>query len=426
MGRPPLVLVSGKDPRRAGGHENYVRAHALAAAACGFHPHVFSVSSSLRSRTVATEFGTLHMVAAPLGVTHPVILQNGPLARAVAGFLRDRPGGPHLIHGFALWSRAAVAASRALGRQGMPAVPVASAYGTRRYEIGSMQPGLTERYTLPQRLFYRGWYRWIKAVDDRLEGQGYAGARAVVVNYESVRRILTDSYGPELPIRRLPYASAGCFEPERPAAEPPTPLVGLEPRDAPLVLAASRQDPRKGLDVLLLALSRLAAAGVPFRACLVGPGRLLEAHRRLAAELGLEGRVALPGYVEDVEPYFAEADVFVLPSLGEASGSVSVVEALRSGTAAVSTTCDGMPEDLADGRDALLVEPGDADGLAAALRVLLEDPARREELGASARRVYEQRFSPELFVKALGGLYAELGVSPASAGSRLERSASPM
>jgi glycosyltransferase involved in cell wall biosynthesis len=426
MGRPPLVFVSGKDPRRAGGHENYVRAHALAAAACGFEPHVFSVSSSRRSQIVATEFGTLHLVAAPLGVTHPVILQNRPLARAVVRLLRDKRG-PHLIHGFAFWSRAAGAASRELARSGMAAVPVASAYGTRRYEIGAMQPALTEHYTLPQRLFYRGWFRWIKLVDDRLEGQGYAGARAVVLNYESVRRILTDSYGPGLEIRRLPYASAGCFEPERPAAaDVPAPLTGLEPRDAPLVLAASRQDPRKGLDVLLLALSRLAAAGVPFRACLVGPGRLLEAHRRLAAELGLERRVALPGYVEDVEPYFAAADVFVLPSLGEASGSVSVVEALRTGTPVVSTTCDGMPEDLDDGRDALLVEPGDAEGLERALRVLLEDSARREELGASARRVYERRFSPEGFVKALGDLYAELGVSAASAATRLERSASPM
>src|SRR4051794_36757443 len=217
MGRPPLVFVSGKDPRRAGGHENYVRAHGLAAAACGFEPHVFSVSNSRRSQTVATEFGTLHLVAPPLGVTHPVVLQNRPLTRAVVRFLRDRPG-PHLIHGFAFWSRAAVAASRALERGGITAVPVASAYGTRRYEIGSMQPALSEYYTLPQRLFYRGWFRWIKLVDDPLEGQGYARARAVVVNYESVCRILTDSYGTGLGIRPLPYTSAGCFEPARTAA----------------------------------------------------------------------------------------------------------------------------------------------------------------------------------------------------------------
>jgi glycosyltransferase involved in cell wall biosynthesis len=172
----------------------------------------------------------------------------------------------------------------------------------------------------------------------------------------------------------------------------------------------SRHDPRKGLDVLLHALADVAAHGVPFRACVVGPGRLLEPHRRLAARLGLADRVAIPGRVEDVRPYFASADVFVLPSLAEASGSVSVLEALRAGSAVIASACDGIPEDLADGSEALLVAPGDAQVLAVALRRLLTDAALRARLAAGGRKAHDERFSATRFVDGLGAVYGELGI----------------
>ncbi len=145
-----------------------------------------------------------------------------------------------------------------------------------------------------------------------------------------------------------------------------------------------------------------------FRACLIGPGRLLDAHRRLARSLGLQQQVAIPGRVDDVAPYLELADIFVLPSLAEASGSVSVLEALRAGKAIVASACDGIPEDLADGRDALLCAPGNVPDLAAALRTALDDPTLRARLGAGARAVYERRFRPESFLAALAGVYEEL------------------
>ncbi len=240
-------------------------------------------------------------------------------------------------------------------------------------------------------------------MDDRWERWGYTSSRVVLVNYESVRRILRDEYGAGIRTRLMPYTSEDAFLPDVDEA-------AGDGRETPLVLAISRQDPRKGVDVLLKALARLAAAGVPFRACLVGPGELLDAHRRLSADLGLADRVALPGRVEDVQPLLGEAAVFVLPSLAESSGSVSVIEALRSGTPVVASACDGMPEDLTDGREALLVPPGDAEALAAALQRLLADPDLRARLAAGGREAYERSFSAERFVEALGGVYSELGL----------------
>jgi glycosyltransferase involved in cell wall biosynthesis len=248
----------------------------------------------------------------------------------------------------------------------------------------------------------------------------------VLVNYESVRNILVDAYGSALQIRRVPYASPDAFgeaeAPPKPSV--PGPIARLSSGEAPLILAVSRHDPRKGLDVLLLALADLAAAGVAFRACLVGPGRLLAAHRRLAAELGLGDKVAITGAVEEVLPYFSCADIFVLPSIAEASGSVSILEALRAGTAVIASACDGIPEDLVDGVEALLVAPGDQRALTNALRALLTDPGRRAELAVRARQAHEQKFSAGRFVAALDDLYTELGLPPTTPDPRLARTAS--
>src|SRR5690348_4898933 len=102
MERGPLVLISGKDVLDGtGGHESYVRAHALAAARAGYEPHVFCVAH--RSETTAARFGAVHRVAAPLGLHLPPALQAPLLARAVVRFLTPRPG-PHVIHGFAMWA----------------------------------------------------------------------------------------------------------------------------------------------------------------------------------------------------------------------------------------------------------------------------------------------------------------------------------
>lgn len=224
----------------------------------------------------------------------------------------------------------------------------------------------------------------------------------MLVNYESVERILEDAYGNGLNLRRAPYATTDAFEDEPPPAR--------KPNDPPVVSCVSRQDPRKGIDVLLKALGKLAEEGIPFKAELAGPGRLLEKHRALADQLNIKDQTDLPGRVEDIRPYFTDSDIYVLPSLAEASGSVSVLEALRAGTPVISTRIDGMPEDLTDGVDSLLVEPGNVDSLADALRLLLTDPELRERLAIGARQTHEASFSATRFVSGLRAIYTELEI----------------
>jgi glycosyltransferase involved in cell wall biosynthesis len=99
---------------------------------------------------------------------------------------------------------------------------------------------------------------------------------------------------------------------------------------------------------------------------------------------------------------------------GQRSGSVSLLEALQGGTSIVGSAIDGVPEDVTDGHDAILVPPGDGNALQSALGRLLENPALRARLAGCDRATYERRFAPEPTVAALRKLYTEMGLPPAT------------
>jgi glycosyltransferase involved in cell wall biosynthesis len=148
---------------------------------------------------------------------------------------------------------------------------------------------------------------------------------------------------------------------------------------------------------------------VPFRACLVSGGPLLTAHRRLAERLELGTTVVLTGWVPDSFSYIRHADVFVLPSLRESSGSLALLEAMQAGRAIVASRVDGIPEDVTDGESALLVDPGDVAGLSAVLKGVLRERELRQRLARRARATFVERFSAGAFTSTLRDLYGQLG-----------------
>jgi glycosyltransferase involved in cell wall biosynthesis len=410
-----LVLVSGRHPfERAGGHESFVAAHAATARLAGYDPHIFAVGN--RSAQIDTPIGTLHVVGTPIRPirSHTAILQRPWMARRIAREIGDAPG-PHVVHAFGAWVDTAVAVSRMLGRRGVEAVPIATSWVTIGHEtiakggsdVVHGSRGLALRHRLELAIAMHS--------TRRVESRGYHACREVIVNYESVRELLREEYGLGETIRRTTYAPPTAFAdgPETWNAPLPAPLAGLGDPAEPLIVSVSRHDGRKGLDVLIRALARLRDAGVPFRACLTGTGLLWESHRALVSSLRLGDRVLLPGRVPEVMPYLRHADVYVLPSIEEGSGSVAVLEALQAGTAVVSTDVDGMPEDITDDVDGVLVPPSDPAALANALTALIRDPARRARLGAAGRALYERRFSPEAAAKDLLEVYSKAGLDPA-------------
>ena len=415
-----IVLVAGNNILESrGGHPTYVRAHARAALRAGFQPHLFSLDRF--NDIVETEFGTVHRVPVSIDADKVPILRHYKnhlvwryrvLARAVAAFVLSHRS-VELIHSFGVFGSVGVMAHEILRRHEVEVIPILSSYDTMTREVTAKVRGLSSAHGFIQRVVHELELIWIRRMVAPLEQKGYLNSRLVLVNYEAVRQHLSATYDIGDKIRKLPYSPETAFrQPSGGFTIPLTVSSKAFPGDAPLVVAVSRHDARKGVDVLLRALARLKETGVPFRACLVGDGLLLTQHRQLAEQLGLGGVAAIVGPVSDSYSYLEHADVFVLPSLEEGSGSLSLLEALQAGVACVASNIDGIPEDVVDGETALLVPPGKPVELAEAIERLIGNPTLRKEIAKRGRRTFEMRFSAEPFTAALRRTYAELGVLP--------------
>lgn len=184
-------------------------------------------------------------------------------------------------------------------------------------------------------------------------------------------------------------------------------LGGSETR--PLVLTPARLNAQKGHDALLEAIAEVPEA--LFLLAGDGPERgRLEAR---AAELGVADRVRFLGRREDVPQLLAACDVFALPSLYEGS-SLAVLEAMAAGIPIVSSAIGGTEELIENGQSGLLVPPGDAPALAAALRKLLGDPKLREDFAARARERVDAGLRREQNADRVAEIYRELLANPGS------------
>lgn len=148
---------------------------------------------------------------------------------------------------------------------------------------------------------------------------------------------------------------------------------------------------RKGLDELLGAVRALLDTGCTgFELDIVGGeeerGQLAH-YRQLYRAAGLGGHVRFHGTQlgRDKIGFLQRADIFVLPSRNESFG-IANLEAMASGLPVVSTRTGAIPEYLEPGVHGLLVDPGDAEGLADGLRRLIADAELRARLGAAALR----------------------------------------
>jgi len=161
------------------------------------------------------------------------------------------------------------------------------------------------------------------------------------------------------------------------------------------LLYVGRLDPEKGLDVLLHAVRNLDADLV-----VAGVGRDAERLRRSAS-----ANVRFVGWLEPQElvPWYAAADVFVLPSLSEPWGMV-LNEAAAAALPIVTTTAVGAAMDLVEeGVNGYAVAPGDAEALERALRVLCEDEPLRASAGRRSAALADTR-RPEDWASAVAEL----------------------
>lgn len=187
--------------------------------------------------------------------------------------------------------------------------------------------------------------------------------------------------------------------------------LGL-PRDALLVTLVGRLNAWKGQGFLLEAYSRLREAD-QVHVLLVGdvfPGQ--EKHREALSEqiraLGVEERVHMLGFRSDARAILAGSDIAVVPSTEPDPLPTVVLESMALGLPVIGTRLGGIPEMVDAGATGLLVEPGDAEGLADALATMIADEPLRSSMGARGRERFDRLFERSRFEVEISDLLRDV------------------
>jgi glycosyltransferase involved in cell wall biosynthesis len=159
-----------------------------------------------------------------------------------------------------------------------------------------------------------------------------------------------------------------------------------------IILGAGRFSPEKGFGVLVEAAESICRDNPHAGVVLFGEGPLRGELERRVAELGLRGRVVLPGFRTDLDSLIGGADIVVLPSYTEGLPNVAL-EASAAGVPVVATAVGGTPEAIADGVNGYLVPPGQPAMLAEKVTELLRNPDLCERFGAAGRERMHELFT---------------------------------
>jgi glycosyltransferase involved in cell wall biosynthesis len=176
------------------------------------------------------------------------------------------------------------------------------------------------------------------------------------------------------------------------------------------ILFLSRIHPKKGIDILIDALSRLADDGLDFELVLAGSGdqKYEERVKAMIHNTGLSARITLTGFVEGAAKasLFKASDIFVLPSHQENFG-IAVVEAMTFGLPVVISSNVNIHDEITKARAGLVISPG-VDELCAAIRTLADDPLLRFEMGIRARKFVASRFSAKVTASETLRIYRDV------------------
>ena len=191
------------------------------------------------------------------------------------------------------------------------------------------------------------------------------------------------------------------------------------PAGLPVVGIAGRLQPWKGQHRFLRALRELHDGGLRAHGLVVGgsahgfsPGYEREL-RELIVALGLGEWVTMVGHVPDPRPFIAAMDVLVSASAMEPFGIV-LLEALVQGVPVVAVSDAGPREIVDHGVSGLLVPRPEPALLAAAIRELLADEPRRQQMALAARRTAVRRFAVQSMTQALGRRLQALAIEGAT------------
>ncbi len=255
------------------------------------------------------------------------------------------------------------------------------------------------------------WMALAPATASALRRACSAAARVTVISRftgRTIRTVVPD----HVPVSLLPPGvDVDRFRPDVSGDEVRT-ATGVN--DRPSVVCVSRLVPRKGQDLLILAMDRIRRREPDAVLLIVGDGKYrgkLEA----MASYAPRGSVSFAGAVADAElpAYHAAADVFAMPCRSRFAGlevegfGIVFLEAAASGKPSIAGSSGGAAEAVVDGTTGLVVDGASERAVAEAVSALLADPARAAALGKAGRARAEREFSWPVLAGTVGDWLAE-------------------
>ena len=191
----------------------------------------------------------------------------------------------------------------------------------------------------------------------------------------------------------------------------PDPSKNVSRIDGPHIIVTRNLERIYDIATALRALAIVKRSLPRVRITIAGSGPERDALVKLSQALDLKGNILFTGRLdnEHMAQVYQQADLFVNPSLVD-NMPISILEALASGVPVVTTNVGGIPFLVEHDKTALMVLPGDANAMAAAVLELLGDPQKAGRL-ASAGRDYVQRYNWQSVRGRLFDVYSALAVN---------------
>lgn len=195
-------------------------------------------------------------------------------------------------------------------------------------------------------------------------------------------------------------------DPERHEVRPSLCLTKCMTPSRKTLMHISNFRPVKQIQNVIRIFARVAHE-IDARLVLIGDGPDAPLALDLATELGVAERVQFVGIVDQVAPFLAAADLFLLPSSTESFGLVAL-EAMASGVPVIASNVGGIPEVVEDAVTGYLAGPDDIDRMVERSIALLRDDVLHAVFAEAARKRARERFHFETIVPQYEALYERL------------------
>jgi len=175
----------------------------------------------------------------------------------------------------------------------------------------------------------------------------------------------------------------------------------------PIIGNIARLSLEKGQCYLLKAIREVLKVKPGIQFVIVGDGPLRDELKKLSIKIGIDKNVLFTGFRNDIHTILACLDFLVLPSLQEGF-PLTILEAFASSKPVIATDVGGVSEAVINEETGILVAPRNYKALADAIKLLLNNKARKIEMGKRARYLVEDKFNFEKMIQKTEELYYQL------------------